>query len=99
VSGQFGAGVTYGGRSRRVASTSFAASRNTSCCADRIVPLDDLDGDLLPVQLSGDAIPDGCGSLAWIHGLGSLASWPSLGQRTSATSTNLLSSGVLPMEL
>jgi hypothetical protein len=51
------------------------------------------------VQLSGDAIPDGCGSLAWIHGLGSLASWPSLGQRTSATSTNLLSSGVLPMEL
>jgi hypothetical protein len=43
------------------------------------LPLDDSDGELLPAQQPGDAVPNGRGALAWIRGLGSLASWPSLG--------------------
>ena len=48
-------------------STSLAASRNASCCADRISLSDDVNGQLLPAQQAGDTVPAARRALVGVH--------------------------------
>jgi hypothetical protein len=49
-------------------STSFAASSSTSCCAERISDLDNLNRQFFPTQQPGHAVPHARRALVGVHG-------------------------------